>query len=469
MLRHLLPVLIVLTPLAGEDAARQRLRAELDVVANEATRLSRAFNLVHELVGPSVVSVRTRDRVINPWTGRAVREVPMGEGSGFVFASDATQSWVVTNAHVVLKTDADQTYERTRDGRYIGFDRLRVVLNDNRECDATYVGAYVQSDLAVLRLPVPDLPPVQWADSDQVHVGDWVVALGYPLGVGYSATAGIVSATDKSTGVYEGVGGFESFIQTDAAINPGNSGGPLVTLRGTIAGVNSNIKPSVGGTNLGLGFAIPANMARRVAEDLLAHGQVRQGVFGVQLDELDADQARRLGLPPAAVVRIAQVVPMTPAASARLQVSDIIQAIDQWPIRSAQQFRARLAVRRPGETVTVRVWRGGTVVEAAVQLLAYEELEQRLSDAAQVQAARGVALPGFGLRLAADGDEGLAVVGVEAGSAADDIIAVGDRIMQEGTLGPLRTADDLRRLAERREIVIQVRHGSRTAWYRLRR
>ena len=242
---------------ALDQAGRDQARAELRQLAAESTRLSRCFNLVHELVGPSVVSIRTKERqVVLTWGGRAVREVDAGEGSGFIVAADAKQAWILTNAHVVVQSDGQNGFQRKRDGSYAGYDRLRVVLHDNREADATYVGVDVPSDLALIRVPIGGLPAAEWADSEQVHVGDWVLALGYPLGVGYSASAGIVSATDRSTGIYEAVGGFESFIQTDTAINPGNSGGPLVDIQGRIVGVNSNIKSSTG-ANIGLGSPSP--------------------------------------------------------------------------------------------------------------------------------------------------------------------------------------------------------------------
>jgi serine protease Do len=462
---------LALNALEADELAKAR--AELKSIAAESARMSRAFNLIHEVAGPSVVSIKTREQVFDPFAGRrgGVREVEVGEGSGFVVASDAEQSWILTNAHVVVQSDRERGVLRDRNDKPVQYDRLRIVLHDNHEEDATYVGIDEQTDLALLRVPVPRLPAVEWADSDQIHVGDWVVALGYPLGVGYSATAGIVSATDRSTGIYQAVGGFESFIQTDAAINPGNSGGPLVDLQGRIAGVNANIVSRNGG-NIGLGFAIPANLARRVAEDLRQHGRVRHPIVGIQLAEVGAEEAKRMGLPPAPAVRVAEVVPLSPAATAGLVPGDIILAVDQTPVRSLPQFRSRVANHRPGEQVRLRLWREGAAIEPTVTLASYDDLEAKLAATAQAQAKQGVLLPAIGLRLSGDGKPGLAVTLVEADSLAEQAgLVLGDRILAERGQGKLATPADAERLIDRREVMLLVEkaNGGRQFWLRLRR
>jgi S1-C subfamily serine protease len=463
----------VLALAALDEGELAKARGELKAIAAESARMSRAFNLVHQVVGPSVVSIKTREQVfesLGGWRGR-VREVEVGEGSGFVIASDAQQSWILTNAHVVVQVDRERGVLRDRNDRPLQFDRLRVVLHDNREEDASYVGIDERTDLALLRVPVPQLPVVEWADSDRVQVGDWVVALGYPLGVGYSATAGIVSATDRSTGIYQAVGGFESFIQTDAPINPGNSGGPLVDLQGRILGVNANIVSRSGGS-IGLGFAIPANLARRVADDLRQHGRVRHPIVGIQLAEVGAEEVRRLGLPPVPAVRVAEVVPMSPAAAAGLAVGDLLLAIDDGAVNSLMQFRSRVATRRPGEQIALRVWREGKTIEPRITLASYDDLESKLAEAARDQAKQGVLLPAFGLRLAADGRAGLAVAAVESESIAEQAgLAPGDRILAERGLGKLDAPAAAEQLITRREIVLLVEkaNGGRQFWLRMRR
>jgi serine protease Do len=468
MLRPILILAIACALWSLDDAERNRDRAELRALASESQRLSRAFNLVHEIVGPSVVSIRTKERqVVLTWSGRAVREVDAGEGSGFVVAADADQAWILTNAHVVLQADGQNGFLRRRDGSWARYDRLRVVLHDNRESDAEFVGVDVQTDLAVIRIPIGGLSAIEWSDSEQAHVGDWVVALGYPLGVGYSATAGIISATDRSTGIYEAVGGFESFIQTDAAINPGNSGGPLVDLQARILGVNSNIKSSTG-TNIGLGFAIPSAIARRVAEDLREHGQVRRGAMGVKLEEIDANAARSLGLPPAQAVRVSGIDPLTPAEQAGVKPGDVILAVDTTPVASIQQFRSRIAARRPGETVTLQLWRSGARLPIQVRIADREEIDHALSKAAEALIAKAAPLANLGCRVLPDA-QGLIIVQVEAGGlAAEGGMSPGDRILAERGLGKLTSAADVAKLAELREGVIQVQSGRRAVWLRFR-
>ncbi len=451
-----------------DQAGRDQAKAELRQLAPETLRLSRCFNLVHQIVGPSVVSIRTKERqVVLTWGGRAVREVDAGEGSGFVVAADAQQAWILTNAHVVLQSDGENGFHKRRDGSWAVYDRLRVVLHDNREADATFVGVDVQTDLAVVRVPVGGLPAVEWADSELVHVGDWVVALGYPLGVGYSASTGIVSATDRSTGIYEAVGGFESFIQTDAAINPGNSGGPLVDLQGRIIGVNASIVSRTG-ANIGLGFAIPSALARRVAEDLREHGQVRRGGIGVRPEDLDAVLAGGLGLPPAQAVRVAGIDPLTPAEQAGLRVGDVILAVGGTPVASSQQFRSRIATHRPGEEVGLTIWRTGTRQQLTVRIADREEIERALNKAAEALIARATPLPNLGCRVLPDA-QGLIIVQVDsAGLAAEGGMSPGDRLLAERSLGKLKTAEDAAKLGGMRDGVIQVQSGSRAVWLRFR-
>lgn len=469
MIRIAIPLILAAAAVALDEGGREAARAELRSLAAESSRLSRAFNLVHEIVGPSVVSVRTSERVVvRSWTGRAVREVEAGEGSGFVVASDADQSWILTNAHVVLRSDGENGFIRNRDGSWAGYDRLRAVLHDSREVEAAYVGVDVQTDLALIRVKLGGLPPVVWADSDHAHVGDWVVALGYPLGVGYSASAGIVSATDRSTGIYEAVGGFESFIQTDTAINPGNSGGPLVDLQARILGVNASIKSSTG-ANIGLGFSIPSNLAKRVADDLRAFGEVKRGVVGVRLDDLSPVEAAKLGLPPAPAVRVEDTDPFTPAAAAGIKGGDVILAIDGARIASSQQFRSRLAVRRPGDQVRLGLWRDGKTLDATLAIADRADIERRLHEAAQQLVAKSVPAPAIGLSLNADGGDGLLIVAVDPDSAADRAgLSPGDRVLAEKTLGAMATVENARTLAKLRDAVIQVQRGKRTVWLRLR-
>ena len=469
----LLPCLTSPSVMALDEEARIKAKEELRVAGTELQRLSRVFNLVHEVVAPSVVAIHTRSQEAVPYRTPfggvffgGSREVEVGEGSGFVVASDDKASYIVTNSHVVLRMNERQQFERDRNGRYLGYDRITVELNDGREWNAEYVGWSVETDLALLKVPLGKLPPVEWADSDKVHVGDWVVALGYPLGVGYSATSGIVSATERSTGIYKPIGGFESFIQTDAAINPGNSGGPLVDIAGRIVGVNSNILSRTG-SNIGLGFAIPANLARRVAEDLLRHGEVKWPGIGVDAEELNPEQSAGLGLAPSTSVRFAHVYPETPAERGGLQTGDIVTAVGGVKIAGQMQFRARLAACRIGQEVPLTIWRGGKVLEKMVVPVALEDIKKKR---AEIKAEDEVDLKSFGLRVGTDGQPGLVVTEVDPrGLAAQAGIEPGDRIMAERTAGNLKTSEDAKPLARRQEITIQVYKDGRAFWLRMRR
>ena len=469
MPRVLLLLIAAVIALGAADDARARAKAELAEVSKEALRLSRAFNLIHELAAPTVVSIHTREqyRLINRWELREeVREVEVGEGSGFLFASDDKASYVLTNAHVVAQTNGKQEFIRGAKGQPVAYDKIAVVTNDNRSYDAELVGLDLQTDLAVLRIPVGKRPTVEWANSDQARVGDWVVAEGFPFGKGYSATSGIISATDRSTGIYSGVRGFESFIQTDAAINPGNSGGPLFNLEGKVVGVNANII-SPTGVNAGLGFAIPANLARRVAEDLMDDGKVTRPMVGVEIKELSTDDALAMGVPGLHTLQIRSVVPGSPAESGGVRPGDVLLAIDTLSIQSWQQFRARIASARIGDNLEFSLWREGKEVKATIATVASDQLAVKVGE----RLRQGAHLGEFGLLLGDDDDKpGLAVLHVQPESLADQAgISAGDRVLHERVLGALHKLTDLDALAERKEVILQVLKDGRSVWVRLRR
>ncbi len=371
--------------LAAEETP-QAAKAELATLSKQLGLLSRCFNLVHEVVAPSVVSIKTSEDIANPFTARN-EAVDVGEGSGFVVHADAKASYILTNAHVVLQTNDNQEFVRGRNEQFLGYDHLVVELNDNRDIDAEYVGVDASTDLAVIKVGVPNLPTIDWADSDHVTVGDLVLALGYPLGVGYSATSGIVSATDRSIGIYRSIRGLESFIQTDAPINPGNSGGPLVGLDGHIIGVNSNILSRTG-VNIGIGFAIPANLARRVADDLIRYGRVHWAGIGVDIDEIPVTQAEGLGLGSGQAVCVINVLPHTPAAEAGIRAGDIVLAVGAVKIRSKMSFRARFACCQIGVPLALGLWRDHAEVMVQVTPIDRDILLHAHSRGPGVPAAR---------------------------------------------------------------------------------
>lgn len=437
-------------------------KAELKQIASEVNKLSRAFNLIHQIVAPSVVCIHTKEvvKVADFYTGRLLgsRESDVGEGSGFIIHSDDKYSYILTNSHVVFQINQQQQFIMDSDQQPMRYDRVRVVFNDNQQADAEYVGGYLASDLAMVRVPIPHLPAVQWADSDQAHVGDWVVALGYPLAVGYSATAGIVSATDRSTGIYGG-GGFDSFIQTDAAINPGNSGGPLVDIQGRVVGVNSNIISRTG-SNIGLGFAIPSNHVQRIVRDLIKYGKVHRSVIGVQIDESkDAVQAL-----------VGSVVPDSPASKAGLQVGDVILAVGTTRVISPAQFRSRLSNSSVGDVVPLTIKRHDEELILPVTIESEDALVERLNKAADSTAKRQFHVANFGLTVVDDGRPGLVIASVdEEGLAAAAGLERGDRLMHEKSLGALHALDDAKQLDRKRDVIVQVQKDGRSFWLRMRR
>jgi Do/DeqQ family serine protease len=258
-------------------------------------------------------------------------------GSGVIV--DARRGHVLTNHHVI-----DQA------------DEIRVTLHDGRELAAELLGSDPDTDVAVLRIPAEDLAALPVTDSDRLRVGDFVVAIGNPFGLNQTVTSGIVSALGRS-GL--GIEGYENFIQTDASINPGNSGGPLVNLRGELVGINTAIL-APGGGNVGIGFAIPSNMAGAIKRQIVDHGGVRRGTFGVRLQDLDRELAAALKVPPGrqgAVV--AYVETGSSGARAGLRSGDLIVGLNGRPVTGAANLVTQLALLRVGERLSVDIVRGG--------------------------------------------------------------------------------------------------------------
>ena len=267
-------------------------------------------------------------------------------GSGVVIGTDGI---ILTSAHVVE-----------------GAEQVEVTLHDGRELEATVVGSDPQTDLAVIRLegdPPSGLTPIRFGDSTRLRLGDVVLAIGNPFGVGQTVTMGIVSATGRTrVGIVE----YEDFIQTDAAINPGNSGGALINMSGEMVGINTAILSRSGGYQ-GIGFATPTAMAAPILRSLLQHGRVTRGWLGVTIQEVDRDMAEALDLPPRGIV-VADVTPGGPGARAGLRRGDVIQTLDGEVIRSSPRFRNRVASLAPGSTIQLEVLRDGAVRRVAVRL-----------------------------------------------------------------------------------------------------
>ncbi|EGV20082.1 protease Do [Thiocapsa marina 5811] len=257
-------------------------------------------------------------------------------GSGTIV--DAERGLVLTNHHVIAKAS-----------------EIRVTLHDARTLVAELVGADPETDIAVLRIPAEELVALPVVNSDALRVGDFVVAIGNPFGLSQTVTSGIVSGLGRS-GL--GIEGYESFIQTDASINPGNSGGPLVNLRGELVGVNTAIL-APGGGNIGIGFAIPANMARAIMAQLVEHGSVRRGLFGVAIQDLTPELAAVLGIAGRDGAVVNAVEPDSAAAAAGLREGDVILALNGASVRGADDLRNRFGLLRVGARVELEISREG--------------------------------------------------------------------------------------------------------------
>jgi serine protease DegS len=268
-------------------------------------------------------------------------------GSGVIVDS---AGHIITNNHVIANAES-----------------INVGLADNRVAPATVVGRDPDTDLALLSIKLKNLPVMPLGRSDEIQVGDVVLAIGDPLGLSQTVTHGIVSATGRQQ---LGVATFENFIQTDAAINAGNSGGALINARGELIGINTAVLNKSNSGNLsveGIGFAIPVNLARGVMKDILDHGRVIRGWIGILPEDVDDEQAKQLGLPRGGVV-ITNMYRASPAVDAQLRIGDIVMSIDGKPVRSARDTLAQIAAKKPGGKISVHLLRGRSELDSKVNV-----------------------------------------------------------------------------------------------------
>jgi Do/DeqQ family serine protease len=354
-----------------------------------------------------------------------------GEGSGVILSADG---YILTNNHVVENAD-----------------EIKVELTDDRTLTAKLVGTDKASDLALLKVTAGDLHPIALGNSENVKVGDVVLAVGNPLGVGQTVTMGIISAKGRSTTV--GDGGYEDFLQTDAPINHGNSGGALVNTKGELVGINSQILSSNDG-NIGIGFAIPSNMAKNVMDQLRTKGKVTRAQLGVTVQPVTSDMAESLGLKHAGGAIVSSVAPGSAAEKAGVKREDVIQAFNGQPIHDFNTLRNRVAESGPGSTADLTVIRDGSEKHLSVKLdeaTASKSARTRESEpgTSDDKTSLGVAVapltPELAERAHASKDaHGLIVEDVNPnGRAADAGIQPGD-VIQEVNRQPVKSIDDLR-------------------------
>ena len=273
------------------------------------------------------------------------RKMPQGIGSGVIISSDG---YILTNNHVVSNEQGEDA------------DEVLVRIDDGREFEATIVGRDPLTDVAILKVEAEDLRAIKIADSDNIEVGDVVFAIGNPMGVGLTVTQGIVSATNRSIGIY-GEDGYESFIQTDASINPGNSGGALIDSLGRLIGINSAILSQSGG-NIGIGFAIPSNLSTNIAKQLVETGEVRRGFLGVSISDLTPDLAEAFEIAKSKGVLVNDVEDDSAADQGGLKRGDVVIGIDGKPVESSNEFRIRIGHTPPGTPIQLDVVRDGETI-----------------------------------------------------------------------------------------------------------
>jgi serine protease Do/serine protease DegQ len=401
-------------------------------------------------VSPAVVNIATRGTIrergaqnpllddpffrrffdVPPDTGPRSRPF-QSAGSGVIF--DARSGYIVTNAHVVENAS-----------------EITVTLQDGRDLKAEIIGSDTPSDVAVLKVKPDGLTQVPLGDSAKVEVGDFVVAIGNPFGLQHTVTSGIISGLSRS-GINPD--GYEDFIQTDASINPGNSGGALVNLRGELIGINTAILSRSGG-NIGIGFAIPVNMARSVMDQLIRFGSVKRGQLGVSMYTVTPDIAHSLGLPSAVGALVSQVVDGSPADHAGIRTGDVITAVNGQPVKSNSELRNTIGLLRVGDKVEIGLLRDGKPLRVTA-VIADTAAEFSGGPASIHKSFEGAVLadaPDAGGALVRSVEPGSAAA--QAGLRAEDVIVGANR-------GRVSNLHDLRERAKGAAVlVLEVRRGA---------
>jgi len=406
-----------------------------------------------EEASPAVVNIRVRQTVSSsqPFADDAFRRffgLPEGRGSRQVASAgsgvivDAGNGYILTNHHVVSNAD-----------------EIQISLIDGQLLDAEIIGSDAATDIAVLKVDADDLTEMPIGDSDVVRVGDFVIAIGNPFGLGHTVTSGIVSALGR-TGIGDGL---EDFIQTDASINPGNSGGALVNMRGELVGINSAIISRTGG-NVGIGFAVPTRIASSIMNQILDFGEVRRGLLGVTISPIDAAAAEALNASVDSGALITEVVPDSAAEKAGLQVQDIIVEVDDKKISNARELSNAIGLMTAGDEVSIRYIREGSARTARAEL---GRRVATVTSGADIHV--GLAGAEFASNSVATSRGGIEVASVEQNSPAaqrglrdgDVVVAVNRTVV--------RSIADLIRIASENDILfLLVQRGDRQLMLQIR-
>ncbi|MCG7854079.1 MAG: DegQ family serine endoprotease [Methanosarcinaceae archaeon] len=419
-----LTLVMVAYPAQGQDSAAESLRMMGKTFASVAKRVSPAvvFVKVEKVVesqpnvqffSPSGGDNPFGDDFLQRFFGtpspqeqpRQFRQIPrqqqrvMGQGSGFIISPDG---YIMTNNHVV--GDAD---------------KVTVKLEDGREFTAKTIGTDPHSDVAVIKIDAKNLPVLALGNSDTLEVGDWVLAVGNPFGLSHTLTAGIVSAKGRSS---LGLADYENFIQTDAAINPGNSGGPLVDLNGTAIGMNTAIFSQSGGY-MGIGFAIPINMARAIKDQLIKTGSVIRGYLGIVIQDLTPELAKSFGLDDHKGILVAEVTEDSPAEKAGLRQGDVIIELGGKAVEEVGTFRNQVSLKAPGTKEKITVLRDGKRQTLTITIGKLPDSGLTASTESHTPDKLGLTVqtltPDLAERFGYQGEEGVVVTQVNPGSVAE--------------------------------------------------
>ncbi len=349
---------------------------------------------------PAQTSPLFRDPFFQPFLPpleRLPQQRQVSAGSGVIV--DARSGYILTNNHVIENAE-----------------KVRVTLRDNRDFEAELIGRDPATDIAVLRIDASNLTEIPLGVSDNLLVGDFVVAIGNPFGLGQTVTSGIVSALGRSGINPEG---YEDFIQTDASINPGNSGGALITLDGKLVGINTAIIAPNGGGNVGIGFAVPIDMAMSVMDQLVEFGEVQRGRLGVMIQDFTPDLAEAFGVETDGGALVASVEPETPAEMAGLVAGDIILEVNGEPVEGSADLRQKIGLRRPGDSIEITYLRDGKRRTEEIQLADGGGSVPASRDERTSDALAGVRLAPLDRSHPAWGEvEGIVVIEVSPGSNA---------------------------------------------------
>ena len=374
----------------------------------------------------------------------------VSQGSGFVFRVEdgllADKTYIMTNSHVVE-----------------GAEKVHVTFKDGHEYEATVTGRDPQSDIAVIEIKTDKRQALALGDSAKLDVGEWVIALGNPFGLSHTLTVGVVSAIGRTS---VGINDYEDFIQTDAAINPGNSGGPLVNLDGEVVGINTAIFTRSGGY-MGIGFAIPINMAKVIAEQLVDKGEVLRGYLGVSIQPLTAELADAFGIEQNQGILIAEVVEDSPAAKAGLLQGDVVMTFRGQPVKDVGAFRNLISMTAPGQKEKLTLLRDGKSRDVVVTIGTRSEAEVLAKTPAQSADQLGLTVQTLNPELArqfnAKPGEGVVVTEVKRGSVAALAGIDAGTIVLQVNRKPVRTADEFSREIDRADkdkgVLLLIRSG----------